>query len=245
MVHGIRSVTGYHGNELGRYDALQYARVSVNASATMLPSFWRHENVRFLYTNAAISDTNAKMTLLTGPVKNSAGSTVYLYRLPGDNPYAWVASGMTTAADADLEAVVLDPRFDPLRLAVFSDTGALKVTPPASLPAPAIISASTSDYRPGHATITLSAPAPSGTALVVSENYYPGWTAVIDGKAQSAYRADFNLIGVPLPAGARNVELTFRDAAVDTGKTITLFAVLLALVTLAAGVVLDRRKRLA
>ena len=53
------------------------------------PAFWRLSNARYLYTNAPVPDTALKQLL--GPVKNSAGSTVYLYRLPGDNPPAWVA----------------------------------------------------------------------------------------------------------------------------------------------------------
>jgi len=47
---------------------------------------------------------------------------------------------------------------------------------------------------------------------------------------------------VPLPAGARSVELTFRDAAVSTGKAVTLAALLLAVAALAAGVMTDRRR---
>ncbi|MEP6621576.1 MAG: YfhO family protein [bacterium] len=240
MVHGIRSVTGYHGNELGRYDAISQAVGAGNAPATMSPTFWSHENVRYLYTNAALADSQVKR--LVGPIKNSAGSTVYLYRLPGDNPYAWLAAGKTTAPDSALLPVVLDSRFDARRLAVFSDSNTLKVIPPTSLPEPLQISTATSEMAPGHATIALSAPSPEGSTLVVSENYYPGWHAMVDGKAQPVYRADYNLIGVPLPAGARRVELSFRDSAVDAGKGITLAAAFVALLALAGGVMLDRRR---
>ena len=240
MVHGIRSVTGYHGNELGRYQMMSNAPVSENVPALMIPTFWRHENARYLYTNAAQPDTQLK--LLAGPAKNSSGSTVYLYRLPGDNPYAWVAAAKAKAADAEIVQAVLDPRFDPRRIAVYSDTSPLAITPPAVLPEPSLITTTTSNLTPGHATIALSAPAPANASLVVSENYYPGWTATVNGAAQPVYRADYNLIGIPLPAGAQTVELSFRDAAVDRGKLITIVAVLAALVALAGGIVVDRRR---
>ena len=240
MVHGIRTVTGYHGNELGRYDQLALDEYGGNLPVQMSPAFWRHENVRYLYVNIALPDTQFR--LLAGPVKNSAGSTAYLYRLPGDNPYAWVTTGMTKAPDSDVLPAVLDPRFDPLRLAVFSDTTKARIGPVTALPAPSAITASTSNYAPGRATIALSQPATAGSALVVSENFFPGWTALVDGKPQPTYRADFNLIGIPLPLGARNVVLTFHDAAVDTGKGITFGAILLAALLLAGGVVVDRRR---
>ena len=48
-------------------------------------------------------------------------------------------------------------------------------------------------------------------------------------------------MGVELPAGAQQVELTFRSAPYETGKRITLAALALGLLAMLAGVVLDRR----
>jgi hypothetical protein len=241
MVHGVRSMTGYHGNELGRYQQLSEYQPSANAPPALFsPTFFGHENVRYLYTNRQLADS--QMKLVVGPIKNSAGSTVYLYKLPGDNPYAWVASAMTKAPDSDVLPAVLDPRFDHRRLAVFSDTSTLQVAPITTPPAASPITATTTSFGPGRATIALSAPSSPGAALVVSENYFVGWKASVDGKPVPTYRADFNLIGVALPVGARTVELLFHDAAVDVGKGITIAALLLAFVALAGGVVMDRRR---
>jgi hypothetical protein len=44
MVHGIRNATGYHGNEIGRYQTLV-------DSALLSQAFWRHANVQYLYTS--------------------------------------------------------------------------------------------------------------------------------------------------------------------------------------------------
>ena len=241
MVHGIRSITGYHGNEIGRYDTLSEFQSAPNARPALFsPTFFRHENVRYLYTNSAIADTGMK--LVVGPIRNSSGSTVYLYRLSADNPYAWVTSGMTKAPDSDVLPAILDPRFDPRRLAVFSDTSTVQIAPVTSLPAPSAITTLTSGYAPGRATIVLSQPATAGAALVVSENYFPGWTAMVDGVPKPTFRADFNLIGVPLPPGARSVVLSFHDSAVDVGQGITLTAILLAALLLAGGIVMNRSR---
>jgi hypothetical protein len=240
MVHRIRSLTGYHGNELGRYQRLAEGRLESGASAVGTPMFWRHENARYLYTNQALGDT--ALELLIGPVKNSAGSTVYLYRLPGDNPYAWVTPAIAKAPDRDAQAAVLDPRFDPLRIAVLDSAAPVIVPPVTVLPERLPLTTTTSEYGPGHAVVDLSAPAPAGAALVVSENYFPGWHATVDGRETPVYRADFNLIGIPLPAGGRHVELSFRDAAVATGKAITLVALGLSLAALVLGLVMDRRR---
>src|SRR5260221_2535054 len=233
MVHGIRSITGYHGNELGRYDQVsEYRIIPQAAPAIMSPMFWRHENVRYLYTNKAVPDTTLR--LVVGPVKNSAGSTVYLYTFPGDQPYAWLATSAVTAVDSIALPAVIDPRFDPRRIAVVETAAQGLPSAPQAMTGPTTISASTAGYGPGHAVITLAAPAPEGSTLVVSENFYPGWRALVDGKAGNAFRADFNLIGVPLPAGARTVGLHFPDDARDTGKSNTIRAGLFAAPRLAA-----------
>ena len=244
MAHKIRLVRGYHGNEIGRYQRLASREQVGDYGNDVNPAFWRLTNARFLYTNAALSDSSAGVTKILGPVRNAAGSTVYLYRLPGDNPPAWVTTAMAKAGDEATAATMLDPRFDPLRVAVIDSAASVSVAPLSALPQPLGITTKVTRYDPGHIALDLSAPAPAGSALVVSENYYPGWTArVNDRDAAPVVRADYTFIGVPLPAGATRVSLDFHDPAYGTGKAVTFVAVLLALLGIAAGVVVDRRAR--
>ena len=83
----------------------------------------------------------------------------------------------------------------------------------------------------------------SHSALIVSENYFPGWTAQVDGRAAPVERTQYNLIGVQLPEGAKSVSLHFDDAAYETGKVVTLLALAGAVVLAGAGLVADRRRR--
>ena len=55
-------------------------------------------------------------------------------------------------------------------------------------------------------------------------------------------RADLTLIGVQLPEGARDIELTFASSSYNTGKLITLIGLVIALILLGAGAVAERRK---
>ena len=97
-------------------------------------------------------------------------------------------------------------------------------------------------YDPGAIDIELDQPAPAGSALVVSENYYPGWSATVDGARATIGRADMTLIGVELPAGARRISLRFSSQPYETGKTVTLVAVLIALLAWGLGALLERRR---
>jgi Bacterial membrane protein YfhO len=166
---------------------------------------------------------------------------VYLYELPGDNRAAWVAPAMIKAADSVTLTTVLDPRFPVHSVAIFNDSADVKVAQLNAPPAPLDLPVTVTRYDPGAISLTLGAPAPAGSALIVSENFYPGWNATVDGKPVTASRAMYSLIGVPLPTGARSVELRFTSASFEKGKLITLIALALATVLFAGGVVTDRR----
>jgi uncharacterized membrane protein YfhO len=75
----------------------------------------------------------------------------------------------------------------------------------------------------------------------VSENYYPGWRATVDGKRAPVGRANITLVGVPLPEGARKVELAFDSPTYERGKLITLLALGITLVLITAGIITERK----
>jgi hypothetical protein len=174
-------------------------------------------------------------------VRDASGSTVYLYRIPDDNPLAWVASGAVRASDEQSQPTILDPRFDSRRAALVDTLSTIRLAADAASLTSSTISARVASYKPGGISIDLSAPAPDGAVLVVSENYFPGWQARSGGSTLPTSRANYNLIGVGLSKGTQHVDLTFADPAYGPGKLLTFIALFIAIAAVAAGVVLDRR----
>jgi hypothetical protein len=249
MVHSLRIDGGYHGNELGIYQQL----IGIDSGHVELsPTFWRHENIQYLYTGAdeafaAQASTQLKLpafTKLAGPVRNAAGSMVYSYKLPIQNPFAWVASAIVKAPQDQALATVLDARFEPRSVAI-ADTSArdIQAVQLQTLPPPAVSHVRVASYAAGAIDLSLDQPTTPGQALVVSENYFPGWQATVDGKRAPVGRMNYNLIGVALPQGARVVQLRFDDAAYEKGKRVTLIAIVLAILLWVAGAVIDRQYR--
>lgn len=242
MVHRVRSVVGYHGNELGRYEVLTGWDVGDYPRQVGNPNFRRLTNLQYLYSNSPEAPIPG-MLRVAGPVRNAAGNMAYLYRFAEDNPLAWVTPIAVKAPDDNVLATVLDPRFDVRRAALFDTSARVTTQPvPGQLPAALDLTTHVTSYAPGAIDIALSAPAPAGASLVVSENYYPGWTATVDGRPAAVGRADFVLTGVSLPAGARTVSLRFRSPRYETGLLISGMAVALSLLAFGAGLVLERRR---
>ncbi len=239
MVNGVRQAAGYHGNELQRYDVL--IGEDEGRRPLLTGQIWRLLNVRYLLTNLTPLPVPGSQ-MVVGPVRDASGSTLYLYRLPGDNPAAWVTPVSVKAGDEQTLATVRDPRFDPTLAAVYDSAAPVTAQRIDKLPPPLGIKATSTRYDPGHLTFKLDQPAPAGASLIVSENFFPGWTATVDGKPTAVGRADYTLIGVPLPAGATTVDLEFHSRIDGIGLTVTFVAAGAILLWWAGVAVLGRRR---
>ncbi len=80
---------------------------------------------------------------------------------------------------------------------------------------------------PGEAEYAINVQRPG--MLVLSEVFYPGWEAALDGKPVPLLRVNYALRGVPLPAGEHRVHLRFQPSSVRLGAVISALGVLLLL----------------
>jgi uncharacterized membrane protein YfhO len=55
----------------------------------------------------------------------------------------------------------------------------------------------------------------------VSDTWYPGWKARLDGQPAPLYRADYILKAVVVPPGTHEVEIYYASAVFRTGAAIT------------------------
>lgn len=250
MIHGVRALTGHQGNELQRWVELAGAKSpAAPQNAFASPQFRRLANGKYIFTNTELPSVinefgGLRTQLRIGPIRNSVGSTVYLYEILEDNPAAWVVPAAVRASPEEIRAAVLDPRLDLAAIALVDSTATGIATQALSAPpAPLAIRASVPEYRPGRIRVELDGRAPQGSTLIVSENWYPGWMALVDGRPVATWRVDHTLIGVPLSAGASRIELTFRDRAYARGRAVTVVALILTALLIAGGAAQDIRAR--
>jgi hypothetical protein len=79
-------------------------------------------------------------------------------------------------------------------------------------------------YTPGEVRIITDSPINS--YLVLTDNYYPGWQAFIDGQPQSIYRADYTFRAIQLPAGKHEVRFIYQPLSFKMGLGITIFTLI-------------------
>lgn len=239
MAHRIPVALGYQGNHIAKYDLLSGAADGYRQLGN--PNFWRLANTRyFLSDDATLPIDSAR--LVFGPATNMHGNQVYVHEVPVKTSYAWTTAALVTADEQQAANAILDPNFDVRTAAVFDPSAGVTGAALQAVPAPSTVDARVTAWRPGAATIELAQPAARGMALVISENYYPGWEARVEGTKVPVGRANVSLIGVVLPEGARKIELEFVNRPYDTGRLVTWIAAALATLWWLTGLVRTRRE---
>jgi hypothetical protein len=97
------------------------------------------------------------------------------------------------------------------------------------------------DYS--HNRITIDVKMQNPGFLVLSDTYYPGWKAFIDGSESPIYRADYIFRAIFLDRGKHTVEFRYEPLSFRVGSIITLFSLFLAAGVFIYGLVLSRKDR--
>ena len=100
-------------------------------------------------------------------------------------------------------------------------------TPPSLGPAAARPVAELHAARPDRLRILTESDAPA--LLVVTDTWYPGWRASVDGRPATLWRADHAFRAVTVPAGRHEVELRFVPRSVLAGALVSALSAALVL----------------
>ncbi|MGH7264437.1 MAG: YfhO family protein, partial [Candidatus Rokuibacteriota bacterium] len=159
------------------------------------------------------------------------GPDLRVYRNEQAFPRAFLVEAVAPVSDGEAALRRMrEATFDPRRVAVVE-----------GLPAAAALAMPPSRARDGiapvqvlryeDARVTLRAVTPAPALLVLTDLFYPGWAASVDGAAVPIYAADYAFRGVLVPPGEHVVEFAYRPTSLRVGLGVSLASlVLLALV---------------
>jgi hypothetical protein len=151
-------------------------------------------------------------------------------------PRAWFVRNVVAKPSADVLQAIRDGDFDPAETALveIEDVGERKIHPP-EIGVAANAEARITRYEPSRIELRTRNDKPS--FLVLSEIYYRGWEAWIDGRRAPVERVNYALRGVAVPAGEHRIEFAFRAPSVRLGAKYAAVG----LVFLLAGAMICRR----
>ena len=96
-------------------------------------------------------------------------------------------------------------------------------------------------YQPNKLTYEVNSS--KGGVVVFSENYYPEWTATVDGQDVPVGRVNYILRAIQVKPGKHTVVLSFYPKSVSTTETIAYVAMAVLVILLIAAIVYESKKR--
>jgi hypothetical protein len=179
-----------------------------SAPADTLRLNWWQDRMAQLY---GIAYTIAKTPTRPGQQEVFKGSSgLKVFHNPQVFPRAWTVHQITPAPNEDAGAqLVRDGNFD------------LKTTVVITGEQPQIQACSTPDTvdpvseTPSRVNVGVYMGCPG--MVVVSDNWFPGWVATVDGKPARIWKADTAFRGVAVPQGSHRVEMSYRPRSVYLG----------------------------
>jgi hypothetical protein len=157
----------------------------------------------------------------------AADGTTFVHRLENVGPRAWLAPEAELVDDTTQLNRIADPGFDRWQTVLLEPNAAPLVRQFDSQVAEPVAdgAAEVTILTNDGGRITYKVDTPNPAFLIISEPYYPGWLATIDGQPAPLLRADFALRAVPVAAGQHTVDLTFRPLSFFIGAIISVVTV--------------------
>ena len=192
---------------------------------------WQLLNVKYVVTKRQFDDGRLLHRLTDGDIN--------LYEIAATHrlPRAYMVNAAMVVRSRE-EALEETKTVDPLRQVILTESPGLELPPTAAKPSAAQVTIST--YRNTEMQIRVTSP--EDGVLVLSEVYYPGWAAEVDGNPVRILEADYLLRGIPLRAGEHRVRLVFQPSSLVVGTTVSTITLGLAILAIPAIYVLRRRQ---
>ena len=159
-------------------------------------------------------------------VFNQGGMAVFENRNVLPRAFVVSAHNVRLLPDAAAQVEMLkDPAFNPLQAVIleqqpeeFQNLRAIGEAEPPFAGNVSIIGWEPDGYR---FQVHASTPA----VLVVSQNYFPGWRATMEGRSLSVFPADEAITGIAVPSGDHTVDLVYGPKSFRWGAVLSLIAV--------------------
>lgn len=231
-----KSIGGYHPAKLRRYQEMIETYIAPEMEKLM----------------KSIFEAQGDMTKLNGdsisPVLNMLNTKFFIMPLQGGqtvplkNPYAfgnaWFVDKVTYVnnANEELEMVgKLNLRAEAVADKMFRDVLG------SSCEQDHHAQVTMKTYEPNQ--LTYEVESAKGGVLVFSENYYPEWTATVDGKEVPVGRVNYILRAIQVKPGKHQVVLSFFPKSVDRTETVAYIAFALLVICILLGIGLEIRQR--
>ena len=227
---GLELAGGHHPNDLARYrEVIGMVGSSLPVNLVSSANVLRMLNVRYILWPDRLGTPDDQG--LPAPVtdnlelvgQTTIGGRPYesVYRFT-DLPRARLVGEAVVLPDEQAVPFMLSERFDPATQVV------LGAPPPIELPG-GRVEGSVEWIERANNRMRLRVTADRAGLLVVADNWFPAWRALVDDEDAPVLRANHTLRAVPVPAGVHEVELFYASEQLRWSLRLTILSLVLVL----------------
>jgi hypothetical protein len=225
LLHWLRDIWGIDVVHLKRADDLYKAFVSTpSISATNLIDLY---GVKYV-TSVTLIEKDPRFELIYSRLEGLQGkkedllkeNTIKLYRNRNPLPRAWLVRDHRVLDEKSTLAILSGKEFNP-RKEVLLEEEPQWVTPNSELRTPNSFGELPQFISESNNRLQLLVEAKEDNLLVLSDTYFPGWKAYVDGKPVKIFRANYNFRAVSIPPGKHEVKFVYHPMSVKLGVVVT------------------------
>lgn len=223
-MYGLDLAAGHHPNDLARYRELIGMEGSgIPENLLFHPNVLAILNVRYIvWPESAYGPFPIEELEPISEAQAPNGAVNTLHRYPGLPRARIVGSALVVPEDATVETILDLDAYDP------AVTTVLNQRAPIELGGSEVRGEVTWVERtPDRVVLDVEATGPG--LLVLADNWYPAWTAYVDGEPTAVLRADHALRAVPVEAGPQRVEFRYESDLLRSSITVSLVSLLILL----------------
>lgn len=223
-----KSIGGYHAAKLRRYQELIETHITTEMNAYYKAIYDAQGDMSQVSDSVApvLNMLNTKYLIL--PQQDNA-------TMPLENPNAygnaWFVDKLQYVQNANEELFGLN-QISPRHVALVDQKFETALGQASEVVADSTAQVKLVSYEPNALKYELESA--KGGVVVLSEIYYPGWTATLDGNPIEVGRADYVLRAVKVPAGKHVLEMAFQPSSITTTETIAWIALVLLMLLVVA-----------
>jgi hypothetical protein len=157
-------------------------------------------------------------------------NTIKLYRNRNPLPRAWLVKDHRVLEEKSILAILSGKEFNP-RKEVLLEEEPESVNPKSEIRNPKSFGGLPEIVSETNNRLLIHVKADQNAFLVLSDTYFTGWKAYLDGNPVKIFRANYNFRMVCVPSGKHEVKFIYRPMSVKLGILITSLGIIGILVT--------------
>jgi hypothetical protein len=232
---GLETIGGYHAAKMREFQDIVDVTGHMQGNGILNPFMFNLLNCKYIIANGALSEDQSRFqpVFQSSEPAQKGDQRALVWFNPQYLPRAFFVNRWEVKPKLDILKAMDAGSFNPRDVLYFDEA-------PKGMPAlynlPVDTANETVTISEKMEEVTMRTRSYGPRLLFMSETYYPGWTAQVDGQSTPIYRANYAFRTIVVPKGEHTVKFTFEDPNYIEGRSISLASNGLALLGLAVGI---------